>query len=294
MHADTAPHTPTAFATALAAQGLHPADAAEHLHANGQSHPLSHKLMWGAGIALAAFIALPYFGNALAGSAGELARDTSLQACGIRGTVGFLAPAISGLVAAIPGGVALATGGWVVAGAALAIGLAGNYLANYLQKREQEEAARSGSYQIDNIHWSKVVRSLATATSIFISLPGILTGITMGMDYLATLGKTPVVMAGDSSKILFEATHGAGVPEALEKASLWTRANIGGVGMEYGTVNGLSGGSFSNMPLLMSHVASCGGPLLGLGLGNAAKTAPASFVERVTAPVDHAIDGFHL
>jgi hypothetical protein len=277
-------HAPTPHAAA------HPADQAEHLHTEGKSHPLSHKLLWGVGIAAAAFIALPYFGGTLAGMAGEHAANETLLTCGTRGSVGVLAPAISGLVAMLPGGIALASGGWLTAAAALTIGFGGHLLANYLEKKERQQEAETGMPH-EGIRWSKVVRNVATATSIFISLPGILTGITMGVEFLSNLAHTPSLLPADAGHTLFKVTHENA--DALKSAAEWTTKKIGAVGMEYGTVNGLSGGSFSNMGLLLSHVASCGGPLLGLGAGGALHrtvTAPVRFVDRVVNKAANVVD----
>ncbi len=61
------------------------------------------------------------------------------------------------------------------------IGIGGVMLANWIEKGEKKD---------DKLHWSNIVRTLALGTSILISLPSILTGISVGVAFLADLMNT--------------------------------------------------------------------------------------------------------
>ena len=97
----------------------------------------------------------------------------------------------SGLAGFINGGLshipfignALAIGGTGLAAytsiiTTVGIGIGGMLLANYFEKREVNQPN-------DCIKWSKIIRYASLATSILIALPSILTGLSIGISFLA-------------------------------------------------------------------------------------------------------------
>lgn len=90
-----------------------------------------------------------------------------------------LAGIANGLLGSIPGvGGILGVGG---IGSALLIGgvgIGGVLLANWMEKNETGQ---------ESIRWSRVIRTVAITTSILMALPAILTGVSVGLAFLATV-----------------------------------------------------------------------------------------------------------
>lgn len=110
----------------------------------------------------------------------------------------------------IPGiGITVASGALTTMLASAVIGIGGTMLANWMEKREQAS---------DHFHWSSIIRTVSLATSILISLPSILTGISIGITFLAGLINTQwgieVATAMSSNygpgAVAGAANHGAG------------------------------------------------------------------------------------
>ena len=113
-----------------------------------------------------------------------------------------------------------------------AIGLGGMFLANYLEKKEKNMPE-------GHIKWSKIVRYASLATSILIALPAILTGLGVGLTFLAaTVGG----IAFGSKVFGFLAT-------------------------KVGSVVATVGGGESLAAAALPHLLTCGSALLPLGLG---------------------------
>jgi hypothetical protein len=80
----------------------------------------------------------------------------------------------------IPGtGISIASGALMSVASAAVIGIGGMFVADWLEKRE----AQQGNTQ--SIRWSQIVRYGSLATSILISLPSLLTGISVGIAFIA-------------------------------------------------------------------------------------------------------------
>jgi hypothetical protein len=134
---------------------------------------------------------------------------------------------IAQLVSDIPWiGETLAKGGTATAIASTAIGIGGALVGHYVSKRED------GSTKI---RWGNVIKTAALVTSIFISMPAILTGLSMGITVIGHL-------SGFS-----------------EKAIAPVVAKLGTIGMKTSALNNLS--------VILPHFFTCGIPVLGPLLG---------------------------
>ena len=110
-----------------------------------------------------------FFGNGLAGA---------LQG-GIAGIPLVGEALTSAAPVVIPGiGVTIAAGALATIAASAVIGIGGMMLANWMEKHEKNDG---------KIHWSKIIRWGSLATSMLISLPSLITGISMGVTFLAAV-----------------------------------------------------------------------------------------------------------
>ncbi len=134
------------------------------------------RLLVGAGLTTAVVAAphvLPLIGVGNAAMANEVVMQCSSAGFAETG----LAGAINGLLSSIPGiGSSLAGGGWIAAAASGGIGIGGVLLGNYVHKHHDKPG---------HIQWGKIIKYAALATSMLIALPSILSGVSMGLTYLA-------------------------------------------------------------------------------------------------------------
>lgn len=145
------------------------------------------------GIGLVGTISLaPYVLPSIGIGSASLAHDTmawlsagSTYGTGLAGGAQALLASIPGIGSAltsaelvtIPGlGVSIASGALASVGLTALIGIGGTWLANWMETHEQADAP---------IHWSKVVRYASLATSAMIALPGIISGLAVGIAFLS-------------------------------------------------------------------------------------------------------------
>jgi hypothetical protein len=209
-----------------------------HTDNTGNSiHHLSKGDKWvlGGAAALAGLIVAPY---ALTGIGLTTAEDvTTLMTTmhGVGDGTGFAGWLNSGL-AQVPGiGPTLAAGSIWTAVTAGAIGFGGMWLANYLEKREIENGGQG-------FPWSRVVRYGALATSALVALPSILSGISLGVTYLAAL----TLSTGAASSVLTFMANNVGTIGAMGVAT--------------------SGAGFG---VLLSHLLTCGVAIVPMALSYA-------------------------
>lgn len=124
-------------------------------------------------------------------------------------------------------GVSVASGALVSMAVAATVGIGGMLLANYLQKREANDGA---------MHWSKIIRTASLATSILISLPGLLTGVSVGITFLASLVS----------------------PSWGSFAALYAQQTLGGVSMNMGALGSISA--------VLPHLLTCGTAIVPVAL----------------------------
>ncbi len=132
----------------------------------------------------------------------------------------------------IPGiGLTLTAGALTTILASAAIGIGGMLLANWVEKHEQAS---------DKIHWSKIIRAVSLATSILISLPSILTGISVGITFLADLLNT---QWGNQAAYMLSSEHSLGALSMAGHSSAGT-------------------GALSGLMAVLPHLITCGGAVL--------------------------------
>ncbi len=191
----------------------------EHNHEE-HSDSWTHKLLLASGIGTASVVSAPYIGNFF--GLGENVNNVMMA--------GFCEP--SGLALSaneflkdIPlVGETLGAGGFGAAAISGVIGIGGMLLGNYIQKH----------YDADSkIPWGKIIKYTCLATSMLIALPSLLTGISVGLSYLAAF--TP-----------YAAT-----------VSNFLVGSLGSMGMMHGTASGVMG-----MGSLLTHFFTCGGAAL--------------------------------
>ena len=129
----------------------------------------------------------------------------------------------------IPGlSISVASGALVSIAAAAVIGYGGVKLAQWLEKREGNGP--------NVFHWSKVIRRVALSTSIFISLPSILSGVSVGITFLASL---------------VNATWSNNTIIAMKET-------LGATSMNMGATGGLAS--------ILPHLITCGGAIIPITL----------------------------
>jgi len=148
---------------------------AQHNHENNSSW--SHKLLLGGGVATAGIVAAPYIGSFF-----NIGRDYVPQVMSLCGGGSGLALYANKFLAGIPlVGESLAEGGMATTISSGVLGIGGMLLGNYIQKKYDANSA---------IPWGKIIKYACLTTSILISLPSILTGLSVGIAYLVTAFST--------------------------------------------------------------------------------------------------------
>ncbi len=196
-------------------------------HAHSQSNDKHNLHRWELGLVAtaAAIIATPYVLPLIGVGDTVLAANVS-GLCS--STKGGLTQAIEGVLGKTPyiGGM-LSAAGWGAALTSGAIGVAGVLIGDYIHKHYDRKG---------HIQWGTVIKYAALTTSVFIALPSILSGISMGVAYLAGL-------AGS---------------DALFAARDVMASTIGFSGVAHDAPTGLAG--------LVPHLFTCGRALLPAGL----------------------------
>ena len=140
-------------------------------------------------------------------------------------------------------GLTLAAGALTTILASATIGIGGMMLANWMQKREKPS---------DKIHWSKIIRTVSLTTSILISLPSILTGISIGITFLADLINS---QWGNQAAYAMSSDYG-----------------LGAISMAAGGQTGA--GALSGLSAALPHLISCGAAILPIGVAALIKDKP--------------------
>jgi hypothetical protein len=249
-------------------------------HAHHRISPWTKLVLTGA-LVSAGFILAPHILPAIGIGNSELA-ENALQMLHPYINGSGIAGMVNGVIKAIPlVGETLATNGLANALTTGVIGIGGVLLGNYIEKKEDGKTS---------IKWGNIIKTAALATSFFLALPTVLTGISMGLIYLG------------------EAAVDAGLIEAV------TASNMYGVIAEtLGTIGGSvhsammgAGGLLATLP----HLLTCGISLLPAAISwklsdntNEEKTTnftqdktqfanralkPSSFVERENSNHSHA------
>jgi len=172
--------------------------------AEPQKHK-AHKAMLVGAAGAGAVIAAPYVLPAL-GVGTKLMTQQIINRCTTGSGVAFgtgLSGSLNSAFAAIPGiGPQLAAGGWASTITAGIFGIGGALLGNYVHNHYD----RPG-----RIQWGKTIKYAAIATSMLVTLPSLLSGISMGLTFLgllaggAALGST--VYTAMSGSLGFMGSH---------------------------------------------------------------------------------------
>ncbi len=144
------------------------------------------------------------------------------------GLAGLIASGISHIPAIGP---SLAAGGWSMILTSSFIGVGGLLLGNWLQKREHE----------GDFPWSKVIRYGSLATSMLISLPSLLTGIGIGLSFLANFFISDVAVMDTFTGAL--------------------SATLGSAPMAH-----MAGASGSAIAAMLPHILGCGASIIPVSL----------------------------
>lgn len=141
------------------------------------SHPLGHKVIWGAGIASLALTLSPYLLPMVGIGSENLRYETDSLLHSHTNPYGTgLAGGINTIIGSLP-----LVGGLLTSSlaasliASTVIGIGGVIAAKWLETKE------TGAI---GIKWSKIIRTSALLTSALISLPSLLTGITTGLSFI--------------------------------------------------------------------------------------------------------------
>jgi hypothetical protein len=147
----------------------------EHADSPVPTHT-SHYWEVGAVAATAAIISAPYV-LPLLGVGDESLVKQIASICG--SAQGGLAQGVEGLLGKVPLiGSTLASAGWGASITSGVIGLGGMWLGDYIHSHYDTK---------DGIPWGSVIKYTARATSALIALPSILSGISMGLTFLANV-----------------------------------------------------------------------------------------------------------
>lgn len=195
-------------------------------HKQQHDNHLLHKLMLGTGLVTGAIILAPY----LLPFVGMGSTGLALDAIGALHTMGLgtgLAGAVNSALNAVPlVGHVLAQGGLVTAITSGSIGIGGVLLGKFLEQKHDGQVG---------INWGKVIKYGALLTSAFIAFPSVVTGISIGLAYLAAAMPAGLRLA---DPIPFIAkTLGTNGTISIGKNGLW---GIGGI---------------------LPHLLTCGGAL---------------------------------
>lgn len=149
-----------------------------HYHQHDeQGSGIKHKLLLGGVLGASGLIAAPYVGDLITG--GDAVPEIM---SGLHGTQlgSGLAGGFNSLLNSVPlVGETLSAGGMATAISSGVIGIGGVLLGNYIDKKPRREKS---------LPWGKIIKYAAITTSLLIALPSILTGISIGVSYLAGLG----------------------------------------------------------------------------------------------------------
>lgn len=204
----------------------HAAHAGEQETDAGSHKPSKNGLLIAGGVATSALIVAPYIGDAIGISAATV--PEIMQSLHQHGFGSGLAGAANNLLDMIPlVGSTLSSGGMIPAATSGIIGIGGMLLSNYLGKRH---------HKASDVKWAKAIKYAALTTSILIALPSILTGISVGLTYLAAFA-------------------GAG---AIGSALSSLAAAIGSTGAMSMSTAGVGIGS------ALTHLITCGGAALSV------------------------------
>ncbi len=206
--------------------------------ASGHHLPESSGILLKGGLAASGLIVAPYAGDALGISVKtvpEIMEVMHGQDLGVG-----IAGGINSLLSNIPYiGEMLSSGSMATTAASGIIGIGGILLGNYLEKKHHKE---------DGISWGKIIKYTALTTSILIALPSILTGLSVGLTYLASFA-------------------GAGV---ISSALASAASAIGSIGSMNVAAAGAGIGS------ALTHIITCGGAALSV--------AGAIYLDKATEP----------
>jgi len=193
-----------------------------------------------------AIILAPYALPAVGVGDANSALSVFERVCGQSADGTGLAGNINNALASVPViGSGLASGGLWTAATTGTIGIGGYILGKHIESQSDED---------DGINWGKVIRYGALATSALIALPALLTGINMGLSYIALAASGAALMSL--------------VADGLNDS-------IGTIGKTAAENSGLSGGM-----ALLPHLLTCGAsffPAIGTVLMNeqsASKNSP--------------------
>jgi len=180
---------------------------AEHIE---ESKDGSHNWLAWLGVGASGVIAAPYIGKLF-----DYGSNYVPEVMANCGAGSGLALTVSNFIKDIPlVGEVLAKGGWEAAASSGIIGIGGMLLGNYIQKHYDKEG---------DIPWGKIIKYACLTTSIFISLPSILTGLSIGVGYLTTAlfsmnaGNTALTAMKDTAGLatMSNMTAGAGIGSML-------------------------------------------------------------------------------
>lgn len=195
---------------------------------DASTHPAAHNLhRWQLGLiaSAASVIAVPYV-LPMVGMGDGLMTETIANLCS--NTTGGLAQAIEGLLSYVPvAGPMLAASGWGAALTSGGIGIAGVIAGDYIHRHYDRKGA---------VQWGRIIKYAALATSFLIALPSILSGISMGIAYLA-----------------YYFGENAGLTAARDVLA----PTLGFSGVPHTSPTGLAG--------LLPHLLTCGRALLPIG-----------------------------
>jgi hypothetical protein len=151
----------------------------EHHNSDGSAAKKTSFPLKAAAVATSGIIVTPYIADLVNPAAGIVEEITmALHGTGLGNG---LAGGFNSLLNSIPiVGETLATGGVATAVSSGVIGIGGVLLGNYIEKRQAEN--HSGK---NKTNWGKIIKYAALTTSMLIALPSILTGLSVGLTYLA-------------------------------------------------------------------------------------------------------------
>jgi len=148
----------------------------------------------------------------------------------------------------LPGlGFTIASGALVTLAAAATLSIGGMLLANWMERREQP----------GDFPWSKVIRYTSMATSALIALPSMLSAISVGITFLASLFG----------------------PAANSHAAIAMQSSLGATSLHSAT------GAASGLAALIPHFITCGAAALPV-IGSL-------FIDKSTKPLPHVSAGVH-
>ncbi len=178
--------------------------------------------MLGGALTAGAIVLAPYVLPALGLESSSLTKQIFSVVCGTDPNGTGIAGGLNNLYKSIPfAGEYIASGGYSTAAVSGIIGLGGTLLGKRIEKNHEGKG----------INWGKVIITAALTTSLLISLPSLLTGISMGIGFIAF----------------------AMNPEMGQKAVDFLSTSIGSIGQTAANNSGITGGM-----ALIPHLITCG------------------------------------